>query len=98
MTSQLRIYRIKPGTMDEWVALWSDHLVPARAAHGFSVTGAWISQDGSEFIWIASHDGPGTFAEADARYYDSPERAASPKSPADFIESMELRLMGPVPG
>lgn len=96
MTSQLRIYRIKPGTMDEFVALWREHLVPARGAHGFSVSGAWITQDGAEFAWVVAHDGPGTFEEADARYYDSPERAAAPRSPADFIESMELRLMEPV--
>jgi hypothetical protein len=96
MTAQLRIYRIKPGTMDAFVALWRDHLVPARAAHGFRVQSAWITQDGAEFAWVVVHEGPGTFAEADARYYDSPERAAAPQSPTDFIEHMELRLMDPV--
>lgn len=96
MTSQLRIYRIKPGTMDEFVALWRDHLVPARAAHGFRVVGAWITHEGGEFAWVVTHEGPGTFAEADARYYDSPERAAVPRSPGDFIEEMDLRMMDPV--
>jgi hypothetical protein len=96
MSSQLRIYRIKPGTMDAFVALWREHLVPARAAYGFRVVGAWITQDGGEFAWVVAHEGPGTFEEADARYYDSPERAGVPQSPAGFIEDMDLRMMEPV--
>lgn len=98
MTSQLRIYRIKPGAMDEFVALWRDHVVPARVAYDFVVTGAWITEDGADFCWVVSVDGDAAaFAAIDARYYDSPERAGLPKNPADFIEQMDLRLMSPVP-
>ncbi len=96
MTSQLRIYRIKPGEMDGFVALWRDHIVAARAAYGFRVDGAWVTQDGAEFAWVVSHDGPEGFQAADEAYYASPERAALPRNPSEVIESHELRLMEPV--
>lgn len=96
MTDQLRIYRIKPGTMDAYLRLWRDHLLAAREAYGFRVVNAWVTADGAEFAWVVRHEGPGTFEEADKRYYDSPERAALPASPAEYIEHMELRLMEPV--
>jgi antibiotic biosynthesis monooxygenase (ABM) superfamily enzyme len=96
MTSQLRIYRMKPGAMDEFVALWRDHVVPARLVHGFTVTGAWTNRDADEFVWIVSYDGPDTFEQVDARYYDSPERVNLPTSPAEYIDAMELRMLDPV--
>lgn len=97
MTSQLRIYRIKDGHMEPFVALWRDHIVAARAAYGFIVDGAWTTQNG-EFAWIVSHPEAGGFAAADKAYYDSAERAALPERPADHIEAMELRMMEPVSG
>lgn len=96
MTSQLRIYRIRPGAMDEFIALWREHIVPARLANGFTVTGGWRNQDADEFVWIATTDGPELFADVDARYYASPERNGLPRDPADFIEAMDLRMLDPV--
>lgn len=95
--SQLRIYTMKPGAMEPFVALFRDHLVAARAAYGFTVDGTWTSGDGEQFIWIASHDDAESFAAADKAYYDSPERAALPTSPAEYIASMDLRMLTPVP-
>lgn len=97
MTSQLRIYRIKPGAMDDFLALWREHIVPAREPYGLGVSGAWASPDGAEFCWVVTFDGDAeAFADADARYYAGPERAALPRSPADFIDAMELRVLQPV--
>lgn len=97
MSSQLRIYTIKDGHLDAFLALWRDHIVAARAAYGFTVDGAWTTADG-DFAWIVSHPDPDGFAAADKAYYDSPERAALPESPADHIEAMDLRMMEPVSG
>ena len=94
--SQLRIYTMKPGTTEAFVTLFRDHLVAARAAYGFTVDGAWTSEDGTQFVWVASHDDAQSFAAADKAYYDSPERAALPTSPAEYIESMDLRMLTPV--
>lgn len=93
MTSQLRIYRIASGEMDAFVELWREHIVPARQAHGFKVDGAWATLDREEFAWVVSHDGPKeAFEDADRTYYASPERAALPQDPADFLKHVELRL------
>jgi hypothetical protein len=98
MTSQLRIYRIKPGAMDAFIALWREHIVPARQAYGFTVDGAWVTLERDEFAWIVSHEGDEGFQAADQAYYDSPERAALPQDPGDHIEDMQLRMMEPVSG
>ncbi len=96
MTSQLRIYRIADGEMDSFVELWRTHIVPAREAYGFCVQGAWTTQDGAEFAWIVSHDGPEGFEAADRAYYASPERAALPRDPAEYLQDVQLRLMDKV--
>ena len=44
--------------MDEFVALWRDHIVPARAVHGFTVLGAWRDLDDTTFTWVVGHDAP----------------------------------------
>jgi hypothetical protein len=93
MTSQLRIYRIKPGAMDAFITLWRDHIVPARRAHAFTVDGAWVTLSRDEFAWIVSHESPEGFEAADRAYYASPERAALPHSPGEYIEEMQLRMM-----
>ncbi|WP_354701070.1 hypothetical protein DSM112329_01376 [Paraconexibacter sp. AEG42_29] len=97
MTSQLRIYTMKPGAMEPFVALWREHVVPARAVYGFGVTGSWTTPDGAEFVWVVEFDGDlAAFEAADKAYYDSPERAALPTSPAEYIASMDLRMLAPV--
>jgi len=94
MTSQLRIYQIKPGKLDDWVAFWQEYVVPARAAHGFRVDGAWVTADG-EFAWVVTHDAK-DFAVADAAYYAGPERAAAPHDPMEFIDHAQVRMVRPV--
>ncbi|MCW3016002.1 MAG: hypothetical protein JWO02_3094 [Solirubrobacterales bacterium] len=93
MTSQLRIYRIKSGEMDAFIELWREHIVPARRACGFTVAGAWATLERDEFAWVVSHDGPEGFEAAERAYYASPERAALPRDPAEYLEHVELRLM-----
>ncbi|MBT8191905.1 MAG: NIPSNAP family protein, partial [Acidimicrobiia bacterium] len=42
MAAQLRIYRLDPDRVDEFVELWREQIVPARKAAGFKVQGAWV--------------------------------------------------------
>ena len=90
-TSQLRIYRIADGAMDEFVGEWRDRVVPLREAFGFRVEGAWSMPEEHGFVWIISHDED--FASADAAYYSSPERKALDPDPARNIESVDARMM-----
>ena len=90
MDHQLRIYTVAPGRLDDFLALWRDHVVPARRAHGFEVVSAYVNRETSEFSWVVRH--PDDFAAADERYYASPERAALPWDPKDALTSVELRM------
>ncbi len=95
MNHQLRLYRLEPGRMDDFLALWRDHVVPARRACGFEVVGAYVNRDADEFAWIVRYTRDDGFAAGDARYYASPERAALPWDPREALDAVELRMLEP---
>jgi NIPSNAP protein len=84
-TVQLRRYMVAAGQMERWLGEWRDRVRPLREGHGFEVVGAWVVEESSEFVWVIAYDGEGTFAEADAAYYGSPERAALEPDPARHL-------------
>src|SRR5262245_65137037 len=90
-TSQLRIYAIAEGKMDEFIREWREQVAPLREALGFRVDGAWTDQETNSFVWVLSHDGD--FEAADAAYYASPGRKALDPDPARNIEANETRMM-----
>jgi hypothetical protein len=92
MLCQLRRYQVREGAMDEFVALWRDHIVPAREAHGFQVLGAWNDPSDGTFVWVVGHDAPDGWEAIDRAYYDSPERAAVPRDPAELLVKSETQL------
>ena len=92
-TSQLRIYRLAEGTLEEFVGEWRSNVAPLREAFGFRIDGAWTMPEQNGFAWIISHD---DFETADAAYYASPERHALRPDPARNIAEMDLRFMRPV--
>lgn len=96
MLVQVRTYRIKPGQMEAFVALWRDHVVPARAAHGYEVLGAWNDPEDGTFVWVVSHAAPDGWDAAEKAYYDSPERNGLPQNPADLMDGAETKVLQPV--
>jgi hypothetical protein len=93
-SSQLRIFRIADGHLDDFVAAWTDGVLPLRRAFGFDVD-AWTASEG-RFIWLLRHPGPETFEAADARYYASPERRSLDPDPAQWIVEQEAITIVPV--
>ena len=93
MTYQLRIYAIKPGEMEEWLEEWNAQIVPLRLSYGFQVVGAWTIDGEDRFVWILRYAGPKSWEDADADYYDSPERKALTPDPARHLASQEHWLM-----
>ena len=91
---QLRDYRIRSGELGRFVEEWSAGIVPLRRAQGFEITGAWTVPEEDRFVWLLVHQGDwDAFAEADAAYYASPERAALDPDPARLIaEQRHSRL------
>lgn len=95
MDHQLRIYTLHAERLEDFLTLWREHVVPARAACGFEVVSSFLNRERREFCWIVRHTGEGDFAAGDARYYDSPERAALPWDPREAIAEIELRMLEP---
>ncbi len=92
---QLRIYDVAPSKMEEFVAVFPQ-VVEARARFGFAVEGAWVAEDRDQFVWIARYDGPGSFEEAERRYYESEARRAIDPDPGSLLAHVETRMIRPL--
>ena len=93
MRYELRLYTIKDGELDRWVAEWREHVLPLRRAHGFDVLGPWIISRENRFVWIIGHD---DFEAANDAYYESPERQAVDPDPARHVAEAQTWLMDPL--
>ena len=93
MTSQIREYTVKSGEMADWVAEWRSLVVPLRRKFGFQIVGAWTVDGTDQFVWIITYDGPKSWEQADADYYQSPERKALDPDPARHLAHTQTRLM-----
>jgi hypothetical protein len=93
MTTELRIYTVKEGLLDEWAGRWREEIVPLRRAMGFGVGDAWLDRDKNQFVWLISYDGPETFEERNAQYWASPERHEMTLDPADYLVATEKRVV-----
>jgi len=91
--SQLRIYRIQEGKMEEWLDGWTRGVRPLRLKFGFRIDGAWVVPDTDTFVWILSYDGPDGFEARDAEYYHSEDRKALRPDPASLIVKAETHMM-----
>jgi hypothetical protein len=95
---QLRIYKIKPGRLDDWVEAWRAEVVPLREAGGFRILGAWTNEADSEFVWLVEGGGDGrTFAEADAAYMEARAAHTFGNDPGQYAEGLVgIRMLKPV--
>lgn len=84
MATQLRIYTINRGKLDDFVQAWVAGVYPLRQKFGFRIDGAWVIRERNEFVWLLSHDGDDWEAK-DAAYYASGERHALNPDPAQYI-------------
>lgn len=96
MPSQLRIYTINRGKMDEFVKAWLAGVYPLRRRLGYTIPSAWIIKERNEFVWVLSYEGPQDWQAREAAYYGSPERAALNPDPAQFIAQAEQWFISPV--
>jgi hypothetical protein len=93
MTTQLRIFTIKPGSMDTFIQAWLAGVYRLRLEHGFRIDGAWRLDDEERFCWLLSYDGPETFEDKDAAYYASSERVTLHPDPRQYIERVEAYML-----
>jgi hypothetical protein len=95
MHLQIRVYRMKPGSLPTFEQEWRERVVPLRRHFGFQILGAWASEAEDTFVWIIGHERD--FEAADRAYYMSPERAAFDPDPARHILEPRAFLAHEVP-
>jgi quinol monooxygenase YgiN len=94
MPTEVRIYTMKPGKLDDFVELFTKNIMPTSATFGVRVHAAWRNDEANEFVWVRSYDDQETLE----RYSNSPERAEyTPKTQA-CIDSMAVRTVESVVG
>lgn len=93
MISQLRVFKIQAGMMDEFVKAWLSQVYPLRLHHGFTIDGVWIDEARDEFIWILSYDGPEDFEQKDKAYYASTNRVDFDPDPVKWVVETETKMV-----
>jgi hypothetical protein len=90
---QLRTYTVRPNCMDDFRALWKDHIAPARTELGFVVKGGWFDAHDNVFVWMVGHEAPDGWEAAERTYYADPRRETFPRDPREFISEIHTRLL-----
>jgi hypothetical protein len=94
--SQLRIYTIQEGRLDEFVDAWTGGVAPLRRREGYRIDGAWVDREGNRFVWILSYEGPEDWNDKDEAYYALPERRTMEPDPARLIVTADKSFISPI--
>ena len=89
MATEVRIYTMKPGKLDDFIEIFQRDIMPTSAAYGVRIHAAWLNREQNEFVWVRSYDDEETLE----RYSNSPERARYTPSTQLCLESMEVRTV-----
>ena len=96
MPTQLRIYTINRGALDQWLSEWEQQIRPLRLRLGFAVLGAWTIRETNQFVWLLHYDGPESWGIADNTFHQSDERRNMNPDPARNIARIEQYFLEPV--
>ncbi len=95
MVTQLRLYTINRGQMDDFLRAWRDGIYPLRLRHGFRIVGAWVEAENNLFVWLLSYAGPEAWDEKERAYSQSPERAGLNPDPAHYVARAQQYFLTP---
>ncbi len=92
--AHLRTYTIKEGQMDNWLSLFKEKLIPLLEEHGIAVDGTWVSEDGSQFIWVRSYGDSESDIEAkEAAFYGSDWWVANVDHVRGHLAGRDIKLI-----
>ena len=55
MISQIRIYTVNKGEMDNFLKHFKDEIAPIHERIGVPIVGTWVNRPQNEFIWVRSY-------------------------------------------
>jgi hypothetical protein len=96
MERELRIYTLRPGTLEDFTTAWRSEVLPLRERFGFEVLGAWCEPARSEFVWELAYRGVEGLREGERRYGEARALLEFEHDPADFVESVQVRFLEPI--
>lgn len=94
MPTEVRIYTMKPGKLDDFIKVFREHIMPTSGSFGIRVLAGWRNDERNEFVWVRSYDNQATLD----RYSASPERAVYMPLTQACIDHQEIRTVEPVVG
>ena len=96
MISQLRIYTVNRGMMDQWLKLFTETIVPLQEKHGIKIDGMWVNEDDNQFIWVRSFVDAADMESKVASFRSSQEWQAVSDHVMSHLASEDVRDMEPV--
>ena len=89
MPTQIHIYTINRGSLDEFATEWRDKIKPLREKFGFHVSGGWKVKETNQFVWFLSRDTEDDWQPQNQAFYHSDERRSLQPDPARHIARVE---------
>jgi hypothetical protein len=89
MPTQIHIYTINRGALNEFANEWRDRIKPLREKFGFLVSSGWKVTDTNQFIWFLSRDDSEDWETQNQAFYQSDERRSLGPDPARHIARVE---------
>jgi hypothetical protein len=96
MLTQVRIYTVNKGQMDEWLQIWTGQIAPVHARLGINIEGAWVNRPQNEFVWVRTFEDEADMQEKMKQFRESPERQQLGDKLTACLAKMEVRETEPV--
>ena len=96
MISQLRMYTVNRGMMDQWVKYFTENLVSMQEKYGIKIDGMWVNESKDQFIWIRSFADAEDVKAKEAAFYASPEWNAVVDTARSHLARLDVHTMEPV--
>ncbi|MGZ8454856.1 MAG: NIPSNAP family protein [Candidatus Binatia bacterium] len=89
MISQIRIYTINKGEMDNFLKHFKDDIVTLHQKIGVPIVGSWVNRPQNEFIWVRNYKDKAEM-EAKGKEFQAAVAAAGVKL-GNNVAKMEVR-------
>jgi hypothetical protein len=89
MPTQIHIYTINRGSLDEFASEWRDEIKPLREKFGFLVSGGWKVEETNQFVLFLSRNTSDDWETQNQAFHQSDERRSLHPDPARHIARVE---------
>ena len=94
--SQLRMYTVNGGMMDQWVKLFTGTLAPIQENLGMKIDAMWVNEDKNQFIWVRSFSDAEDLVATEAAFYASSEWNAAMDGARSHLARVDVQVMNTV--